>query len=154
MTIPNRRKGITLVELVLAIVIVSVAVAGMMTAYSEMMSRSADPLVYQQAVAIGEAMLEEVNAKPYLDPSSGTVCPAAPANRADFDNVCDYDGFSMSSITDLAGNNLSLAGYSVAIDVTAAGGDLSIGANDALRIDVTVTTPLNNLVLSSYRARY
>lgn len=151
----NVQRGVTLVELVIAIVVISVAVAGLMRAYSGMMTRSADPLVYQQSLAVAEAMLEEITAKAFLDPDTGTLCPGPEAGgRSDYDNVCDYNGFSMASITDLAGNPLNLSGYSVSVTVASAGGDMDLAANDGLRIDVTVSGPLNDVELTGYRARY
>lgn len=150
----NSVRGVTLIELVIAIVIISVAIAGLMTGYSNIMSRSADPLVYQQSIAVAEALMEEVTAKPFLDPS-GSVCPSPPGNRTSFNNVCDYDGFSQSSITDLAGGTPSLNGYSVLVDVTAVGSELgSLSSANVLRIDVSVTNPLNTITLTSYRTRY
>ena len=148
-------KGVTLVELVIAIVIISIAVAGLMAGYSSTMSRSADPLVYQQSIAIAEAMMEEVSGKPFLDPS-GSVCPAPPADRSNFNNVCDYNGFTMASITDLAGNSLGLPGYSLVVTVAAPDPSEFDGLTsaDALRIDIDVINPLNTITLTGYRTRY
>jgi MSHA pilin protein MshD len=150
----NKMAGVTLVELIMAIVVVGVAFAGMMAAYASMVGRSADPMVYQQAIAIADSFLEEISAKDYPASFSGN-CPASPGNRTLFDDVCDYAGYTSSNLTDIAGNVLGISGYQVAIAVTAAGGQLGIAANDALLVTVSVTHPLGStLSLSTYRVRF
>ncbi|MCG8316241.1 MAG: hypothetical protein MI976_23780 [Pseudomonadales bacterium] len=154
----KRLIGTTLVELILAIAIVSVAITGMMAAYSSIAGRSADPLVRQQSLSIAHAIMEEIVAKPFLEPDDGNVCPAESASRSDYDNVCDYNGFAMNPITDLAGNPLGLSGYSVSVAVSQVGSELgSLSSSDTLRIDVTVNNPLGSgsaVLLTSYRTRY
>ena len=155
----NKREfGTTLVELVISISIVSVAVTGMMVAYSNIVVRSADPLIRQQSLAVAHAIMEEIVAKPFLEPDDGNVCPSESASRSGYDNVCDYDGFTMNPITDLAGNPLGLSGYSVSVDVTQVGSELgSLTSANTLRIDVTVNNPLgagSAVTLTSYRTRY
>lgn len=152
---PLSQAGVTLVELIMAIVIVSVAFVGLMTAYSRVVSRSADPLIYQQSLAIANSFMEEIVSKPYPDGFSGS-CPAPPADRALFTTVCDYHGYSDTVIRDVAGNDLGLPGYGVSVAVTADGNALSLPSNnDGLRVVVSVSHPLGDaLPLSSYRARY
>jgi MSHA pilin protein MshD len=75
-----------------------------------------------------------------------------------FDNVSDYQGFSMAAIVDANNNPVAgLAGYSAAITVANAGGDFpaAIPAAAALLVTVTVTGPANvSVVLQGYRLRY
>ena len=154
MTQRKRQRGVTLVELVLAIVVMGVAMAGLMVAYASVIGRSADPMIYQQSIAIADSMLEEIVSKAFPDSYTGT-CPAPPGDRALFDDVCDYDGYTTTTIADVAGNDLGITGYSVLVDVSAAGSDLGVPANDMVRIDIIVGNPLGNDVqLSGYRARY
>jgi Tfp pilus assembly protein PilV len=65
-----RERGVSLVELVVFIVIVSAAVAGIIGVMSITTQSSADPVVRKQALAIAEAVLEEVQLQPftYCDP--------------------------------------------------------------------------------------
>ncbi len=154
MSFSTKAKGLTLVELVIAIVIVSVAFVGMMSVYSSLMSHSADPMIYQQSLAIADSYMEEIASKDFPDSFSGT-CPAPPANRAEYLSVCDYHGFSEAVIKDVAGNDLGLNGYGVSVTVAAAGAALSIPANDALLVTVLVSHPLgDSLSVSGYRTRY
>lgn len=65
---PNRRysqRGLTLVELVMFIVIVSVALAGVLTVLNITVKSSADPMIRKQMLAIAEALLEEVQSKAF-----------------------------------------------------------------------------------------
>ncbi|MFA6312356.1 MAG: type II secretion system protein, partial [Sterolibacterium sp.] len=75
---PLRRRpqsGLTLVELVMFIVIVSVALAGVLTVLNVTVKSSADPMIAKQMLAIAEALLEEVQAKSftYCDPNDANV---------------------------------------------------------------------------------
>lgn len=146
----------TLIELVVAIVVVAICLTGASALVDSTTRRSADPMLERQATAIGEAYLEEAIQKAYLDPNDGAVCPAAEAQRSLFDNVCDYQGLVDAGARDQTGNLVpGLEGYrvSMAIDTKATLGNL-VGSGAVLRIDVTVTDPLGRAVLlSAYRAK-
>ena len=153
------QKGVTLVELVMAIAVAGIGIVTLLNTFSSVVGRSADPMIMQQSIAIAESFVEEITAQPFLDPSSSTACPAAPANRASFDNVCDYNGFNATTVTDIAGNSLALTGYQVSVAVNNGAGVAghlgAISGNDILQIVVTVTNPLGaNVSLSAYRVRY
>ena len=80
------------------------------------------------------------------------------SNLTPFDNVNDYDGFSMaaSTIVDLGGTAVTgLAGYTATVQVQPAGAFNGIPAGETLLVTVTVTAPGNQGVsLSGYRTRY
>jgi len=87
MSIPNDRHsslrrsgGLSLVELTMFIVIVGAAVAGIIGVIAVTTRASADPVIRKQALAIAEAMLEEVQLQPftYCDPDD----PSADAANA------------------------------------------------------------------------
>lgn len=161
----RRMHGITLVELIVALAIVGVALAGLVAAYNRANLASADPLVTQQMLAVAETMMEEVMQKPYS--SDGLV----PASRVLFDEVRDYDGYAQTGITNVNGNPVpGLGRYSVAVAVDCpgssgavlagcpprAGGPAITGINvgDALRIQVTVSAPgAQPLLLTGWRTR-
>ena len=117
------QRGVTLIELVMFIVIVGIAVAGIMVVYTNTVRHSADPVTRKQMLAIAEAMLEEAKLMPftYCDPDDANAATAGAAlvsvgNCAStveatgpeagetryavatpFDNVNDYDGFNTAT---------------------------------------------------------
>jgi MSHA pilin protein MshD len=79
-TEPSRQRGLSLIELVIAIMIISVAVTGVLMLFSSNVRNSADPMVRKQAVAIAESLLNEVLARPftYCDPQDAANEAASP----------------------------------------------------------------------------
>lgn len=144
----------SLVELVVAIVVISISMTGTMILVDTTTRRSADPMLERQAISIAESYLEEILQKAYLDPNDGALCPAPEGNRALYDNVCDYDGLDETGARNQNGDAVvGLEDYRIAIgvDTTATLGGLSGSAN-VIRIDATVTDPMGNPIrLSGYR---
>lgn len=91
MSIDRRQQGLTLIELVMFIVIVGVALAGVLTVLNHTVRHSADPMIRKQALAIAEALLEEVMLQPFTwcDPDDPNAVTATPA---DFATVCSTAG--------------------------------------------------------------
>jgi len=164
------QRGVTLIELVFFIVIVSIAFTAMIAVFNQFNSASADPLIRKQALAIAESLLDEVELMPFTfcDPddanastaTSSTIGGAGCAGSSEdtamgpeagetrystatpFDNVSDYHGFSMTGIRDISNTAVTgLSGYTVSISVAQAGADLGLAAAEALRITVTITPP-------------
>ncbi|KXS32283.1 MAG: putative mannose-sensitive agglutinin (MSHA) biogenesis protein MshD (Pilus type IV) [Candidatus Gallionella acididurans] len=75
------QRGISLIELIMFIMIVSVALAGILLVMNVTEKSSADPLVHKQALAIAESLLEEVELMPftYCDPDDPTAASAVSA---------------------------------------------------------------------------
>lgn len=160
MTGAKTQRGVTLVELVIAIALIGVAAAALLTALASLSGRSVDPLKRSQATAIAEAYLEEILAKPFtdpsLDPATGAACPAsAPAGRANWDNICDYTGLPDTVVRDQNGNAIAgLGDYAVTVAINQAAWQ-GIAAANVLRVDVTVSDPLGGTtVLTGIRTRY
>ncbi len=149
------QRGVTLIELIIAIVVISVALTGVLLVINYTTARSADALLEHQAVAIAEAYLEEITLKNYADPDSGVVCGTGEASRALYDNVCDFNGLSDSGARDQFGNLIAgLESYLVVVTVVPQGLG-GITSADALRIEVSVTDSAgNSLNLAGYRTRY
>jgi MSHA pilin protein MshD len=147
---PFRQRGMTLIEMVLAIVVVSVGLAGVLLAFSTVTRGSTDPLVTQQMLSIAEEMLEEIELKPYA-----VAANSAPAScaRNTYNNLLDYNGYATSGqICNIDGTPIpSLAGYSVQVVVQPAA---LAGVAAAVRIDVTVIRGTNRLTLSGWRTDY
>ena len=143
-------RGFTLIEMVLAVVILGVGLAGVLLAFSTVTRGSADPLVAQQMLAIAEEMLEEIQLKPYA--SAANTAPAACA-RNTFNDVLDYNGYtSTGQVCTIDGTPIpALAGYSVQVQVQAAA---LAGVAAARRISVTVIRGNNSLTLNGWRTDF
>jgi MSHA pilin protein MshD len=160
-------RGFTLMELILLIVVISIALAGILLMYSTSLRGSADPLAWKQALAVAEAMLEEVQLNAFCNPSGGFSGAATQANRQNFDDVSDYNGYNTASeatpgiytIDGTVGSPIAgLEFYNVSVTVaTSALG--AVPAADSKLITVTVTGPTNlpnsaTIVLAGYRTDY
>jgi MSHA pilin protein MshD len=142
----------TLVETVIAIVVVAIAVSAVLGVLANTVQHSSDALVMSQAVSIAEAYAEEISLKPFADPD-GTDGETI---RAAFDDADDYNGLVDSGAYDQFGNPIAgLSGYTVTVAAVPSGGLPSIGAVDALRVDVRVQyAPYVDYVLSVYKTRF
>lgn len=146
----KRAAGVTLVELVVAIVIVAVALAGMVAAFSRGDRASVDPVVTQQMAMIAEGMMEEILLKPF---GSDSAAPPA-AGRIAFAKVADYAGYGSVGVFDIEGNAVpGLARYKVGVKVGDAG-LTQVAANESLKITVRVTAEgAADVVLTGWRTK-
>jgi MSHA pilin protein MshD len=73
-----RSRGVTLVELIVFMVIVGVALAGLFAAFNTMTRGSIDPQVRKQMLAIAESLMDEVALMPltYCDPDDANAVTA------------------------------------------------------------------------------
>lgn len=172
----SRQRGLSLIEVVVFIVVLGIAVAGLAILYNQLTLASVDPLVRKQSVAIAESLLEEIQLRPFTlcDPDDAAVFTAAlpgDCGTAEgigpeagetryaapfFDNVNDYHGFNLAGIRDIANNPVAgLEAYSASVQVEAAGASLGVPADAALRITVAVNGPAGvQVILQGYRLRY
>ncbi|NMM37558.1 MAG: type II secretion system protein [Glaciimonas sp.] len=181
MSTEYRQRGISLIELIMFIVIVSVGIAGILSVMNVTTKASADPLLRKQALAIAESLLEEIELQPFTycapdDTNALTAANAAgcavPANsedslptaarvsnvaQRDAANVADYTNFAMAPIRDISGTQINgLAAYSASVAITQVGDTLTpaVAKNDALQIDVRVVSGNTDITLTGYRFRY
>ncbi len=77
----TKQRGISLIELIMFIVIISVALVGILLVMNQVTRHSADPLVHKQALAIAESLLEEVELMPFsfCDPDDPNAVSAVTA---------------------------------------------------------------------------
>jgi len=172
------QQGLTLVELIVFMVVVSAALAGVLQIFVQAGASSADPMIRRQALAIAESLLQEVQLMPFTfcDPDdanadqavNSATCsqpenlgPEAGESRyagsTPFDNVNDYHGFSMSGIRDLSDSAVSgLERYNASVTVANATlGSINAGSGDALQITVAVSGPGGETIrLQGYRTRH
>ncbi len=147
----KQQAGFTLVELIISMVIISIALGGTLMTVNNAIFFSADPLVSQQSLAIGESYLEEILKKKFPK----TPCPGG--QRKNFRNICSYDGISQAP-TDQNGDPIAeLSAYTVSVSVDTSGAILNDlnSSNEVARVDVTVSHPgLASMTFSGYRTNH
>lgn len=148
----RQSRGFTLIELVISIVVVSIALGGVLLAINYTVTHSADPMLQHQAVAIAESYLEEILLKPFANPVGGYEGN----DRALFDDVDDYDGLNDDDGARDQANNLIGGLENYTVEVTVADTALNdIGETNSKKITVVVKHPIGfNMTLSSYRTNY
>jgi MSHA pilin protein MshD len=178
-TLPKER-GLTLIEVVVFIAVLAIGIAAILVLYNRVTEASVDPMVRKQAVALAASLLEEVelHGYTYCDPDDANVYTAASSAACSqvenlgpegetrsgtprFDNVNDYQGFSMAGAGMQSADGTPLTGLSaytasVAIaQISPAELGPAIPDTEALRITVTVSGPAGvNVSLQGYRVRY
>jgi len=117
----QRHAGFTLVEAVVALVILAAAAAGVLLIFAGPMAASADPQIRAQARAIASSYMDEIVLREY---GTGTGdCGASEGQRGEYDNVGCYDWIvdEQPPVNQLGDEIPQLAAYQV--DVTVEPGD-------------------------------
>ena len=159
-------RGTTLIEVIIFILIVSVAVTAVINGLSAAVRASSDPLMLRQTLAVAESLIHEIDNVPYAqkDPYNpggpdDAIGPETGETRAGsplpFDNPNDYSGYSETGIVTPDGTSVAgLGSYSASVVATqqAMG---TVPASDGLLVVVTSTAPDGTtLTLTTFRARY
>lgn len=155
-----RQRGVTLIEMIFFIVIVSVALAGLMQVFNLTTRDSADPMRRKQALMLAEAMMAEVQQAgfTYCDPTdanAGTAVDSAgcddipeefgqvgkePAGPRPYDNVNDYVSLPgvptqafgpVNGLLDVNLNPMDVKGYTADLTITPVELVPGIGDNSA-----------------------
>jgi len=152
--VEGRQRGISLIELIIFIVIISIALTGILLVMNQVTAHSADPLIHKQAMAAAESLLEEIELQDFPAASGAvTAGPVTQANRTGYHTVTEYNSFATTGIYALTGVApiAGLENYNASVSVVneALG---TVAAGSAVRITVTVDTPQNeNITLDGYR---
>lgn len=158
------QEGATLVELVMTIVIISVAIAGVVGAFSVITGRSADPLNQTRAVALSQLYMDEILSRNYDEntppggfPKHEGCSITGETDRKLYNDVDDYDGIDNEEPANADGDSLGTAysAFRVSVTVSCAGDEVGLAVADAKRIDITITDPSNQTYLfTAYRANF
>ncbi len=158
------QRGVTLIELIVAIIIISVALVGVYSVLNQTLLHSADPIVNKQMISIAEGLMDEILLKKFEDPNgecTASTTPRCQANtlvdRPNYNDVSDYNGFAMTGIYALDGTPISaLSSYNVSIVVDATTASLGglAGSSQVKRIAVTVTYGSEDFTLEGYRTNF
>lgn len=143
-----KQTGATLIELILSIVIISTAFAGILGLVNLTVLHSADPLVQHQAIAIAESYLEEITALPVVDPNGTNTGET----RVNFDNIDDYDGLNDVGARDQDNNVITnLGNYTVDVNIA----DQVISGVTMKAVTVSVSrSSVATINITGYRATY
>ena len=153
-----RQRGVTLIELVVFIIIVSVGLAGVLSVLTLTVGKSSDPLIIKQAMAIADGMMEEILLKDFCDPDlvPPTCTASVEASRDLYDNVGDYDGYGPKPIYSPADLATELVpGYTVSVvakpSTVAVHG---VPAASIIKVVVSVNYSAGTFQLTGYRINY
>lgn len=151
-------RGFTLIEMIIAIVVIGVGISGVMMAFTTVSRNNADPVVRKQMLAVAEEVMEEILLKPYTDPQADAYAAPAGCTRVAFDDVGDFHGYSSSNqICNIDGTAIaSLNGYSLTISVvvTPLQGVVAARRITVTVIRGTVASPQDSLTLIGWRTNY
>jgi MSHA pilin protein MshD len=143
------RRGFTLAEGLIASVVLAAAVAGIVGPLGASYQQTALGRQRSVAVSLAEQLLEEIIARPFVDPTDGSLSrgPEPGENgRGNFDNVDDYHGYTDSTATLSAMNGAGL-GYSggqsytrtVTVQYRSTRSGPEVASGDFALVTVTVT---------------
>jgi MSHA pilin protein MshD len=181
-------SGFTLIELVIGIIVFSIALVMFTSLIVPQAIKSVDPIFQVRASELGQSLINEIAGKSFDEESdriggsilcSAIIAPICTAstnltaeegtgNRQNFDDVDDYNGFTMPTVdgkfTNTIGDELALdgtslyAGFTVSVTVAYDADmdgipDTAIGNTKS--ITVTVTTPNDEQInFSTFRSNY
>jgi MSHA pilin protein MshD len=179
----NKSAGFTLIELVIGIIVFSIALVMFTSLIVPQAIKSVDPIFQVRASELGQSLINEIAGKSFDENSDrtggsnlcDTTCtdstdlgPDVSEVRTNFDDVDDYNGFTMpdsdGNFTNAIGNELALddtslySGFKASVTVVYDAG--MNGSEDAVvgntkRITVTVTTPNDEEInFSTFRSNY
>lgn len=143
----SSQSGFTLIEVIIFIVVVSVALAGVLLLMDTVVKSSADPMARKQAVALADSVLEEILDKAYEDPDG--LPNMVEAGRSTFDDVDDYNAQTQTVFTDLPTAIASNYSISIVVDPPAALNGVTVK-----RVTVTVSGLGENVTVIGYRGNY
>jgi MSHA pilin protein MshD len=177
----NKASGFTLVELVIGIVVFSIALTLFTSLIVPQAIRSVDPIFQVRAAELGQSLINEITSKSFDEKSDRTggetLCdatcigsinlgPDSGESRANFDDVDDYNGLnvsdgniknSLNETTILNGSNL-YQGFRLKVSVVydaAMDGTADTVVGNTKLVTVTVTTPNDeDIIFSSFRSNY
>lgn len=131
----RRERGMTLIELIIAIVVIGICVASVLALLSSIAVRSASALTRTQATSIASSYLELILAQPY-------------------GNIGAYDGINHLGALDATGAPVAgFERYRVAVSARVA--TLGTDAIQAMRVEVAITDPTGVTTrITGYRTNY
>jgi len=145
-------RGVTLIEMVVAITVVAIAATTILGALGAVASRSADAMMQQQAIAVAGSYLDEIMQRWVVDPSGS----APNTGRGSWDLVDEYNGLVDAGAHDQFGNPIAgLGAYTVSVVTSQSSALTGVPAAATRRFDITVSyAPSRSVIVSGYRTNY
>ncbi len=151
----NSQSGITLIETIVFIVVISIALGTLLQVFNHNVVQSADPAMRIRALEQAQSLLDDILARkfdqntptggvPACGSSAGLPCAGISPDGV-YNDVGDFHGYTQAVAP----------GYNAVVSVTDAGSELGLANNHARRITVVVTTPgAAPFTLSAYRVNF
>jgi prepilin-type N-terminal cleavage/methylation domain-containing protein len=150
MTTRHRLRGFTLIESLIATVVLAVAVVGIAGTLASTYQQQKDQVSAAEATQLARQMMEEISGKPFAPPAGSNVAgwSSGNRNREQYDEIADYNGLAdvSTSIKTLGGDSQSVGSmgpYNRSVRVVT--GPVPVGhtapAEDFKTVTITVTRP-------------
>jgi prepilin-type N-terminal cleavage/methylation domain-containing protein len=147
-----RRSGFTLIESLIASVVLAIAVVGIAGAIGASFNQSTELDQDAAAISVARALLEEAASKPFASSTASSRAAAGNLDRTTYTNVADYHLYhDQNPFTTLGGQTVDLGAaysrsvsYTVPASVTA--GATTTSRSDFGKVTVTVTSPTGRTV--------
>ncbi len=144
---PASHTGFTLMETMIAVTVLAFSVAALTQAVVSGQSHTYEALHSSRAIALAEAMVDEILSKPYDDPDGDLIVgpDAGESSRDLFDAADDYDGLTeaVGAVQDQAGVAYPLLYQNFGRSVTASYTTVNLadlgGDHDGLTVTITIT---------------
>lgn len=130
--------GFSLIEMVLAISILTLITVTFFKALTLMSGQSVEPIQQKQGFLITQSLMDEIYSKSFIKSTDGFTGPFTDANRAKFDAIDDYNGYSKLGVTDINAQAITgLENYQIDIVVN----NITLNSKAAKEITINITTP-------------
>lgn len=144
----RKRRGFTLAESLMAAVVLALAVAGIGSSLSAGYSQTSQMQYQSTAVALARELMEEIVAKPFVDPVNGSTTLGAAGSRGTFNNIGDYHNYSdtTTNLKTVGGQTLSVGNgqtytRTVTVEYRTAPNGVDAASGDFAMVTVTVRDP-------------
>ncbi len=135
------KRGFSLIEALITIVVISIALAGVLIAININVAHSAGPMIRTQAYSIAGSYLDEIMAKSYSPLPN-------PPGRQNYNDVDDYNGLVNNGAQNQFGQPISgLGAYTVSVSVT----PTTLQGAPAKRVSISVSHDSFSITIPAYR---
>lgn len=94
-----------MIEMIIFIVIVSIALTGVLSVFNVSVKSSADPMIRKQMLSIAESLLAEIQLKAFDDPEGDCTPKTVPScrinnlfDRRNYNDVSDFNGYQSTGV--------------------------------------------------------